>query len=423
LNRTVLILEDRFALKDSMVNLGDRAYHVGLHNLLTEHLGHRITMGPVKALPYLTSRKTRHIQSAKDVRDLFERWWMEISRYNNGVGSWSDKIKNPFENNWLTRSNWFQKLDDQVRYRLARGAIETISPYLFRSSFVTDLIERIENADLVLFNGGAFIADHLDRYLPMVLFELYVAKKLGKPTAIVNQTVSINKTANRAMVTYLYSILDGHWVREPRSKSILEEMGIPSDRVHLSCDAAFGLPLPEPSGLASSGAANHVGICVRGDRPVRSEFWAELSKYLVDRLGLKVSFFFTSRFQDKKAYDGIHALYPDVDFLPFGDFPDLLQSIQSFDFVITDRYHATIFAILAATPFITMDSNTFKTRGLMDMVDYPIDVVNEDAELDLVVQNILRVISDRSSLSDSLREARIKLSNYARSSLETLNTL
>ena len=56
-------------------------------------------------------------------------------------------------------------------------------------------------------------------------------------------------------------------------------------------------------------------------------------------------------------------------------------------------------------------------------IDYPIDVVNEDAELDLVVQNILRVISDRSSLSDSLREARIKLSNYARSSLETLNTL
>jgi hypothetical protein len=36
----ILILEDRFALKDTMVNLGDRAYHVGLHELLENQLGH-----------------------------------------------------------------------------------------------------------------------------------------------------------------------------------------------------------------------------------------------------------------------------------------------------------------------------------------------------------------------------------------------
>ena len=161
---------------------------------------------------------------------------------------------------------------------------------------------------------------------------------------------------------------------------------------------------------------------MRGDRPVHSEYWAKVSHYLKETLDLEVQFFFTSKYQDKKAFDTISALYRS-EYLEFCDYAELIDHLQSFDFVITDRYHATIFAILAATPFITLDSNTFKTRGLMDMVNYPIEVMQNDADFDLIVKTIDRVRAERTSLAECLRSARVRLSDYAKSSVESLNSL
>jgi polysaccharide pyruvyl transferase WcaK-like protein len=421
-NGKVLILEDRYALKDSMVNLGDRAYHVGLHNLLEGHLGLEISMGPVKALPYLTADKTRKISSPEDARLLFERWWQKLCQGNRSSLKQTN-LKQSFEDNFVTRSGWFRSMDDRVRHRLARGILETASPYLFRGHFVEHLVNKIEEADLVIFNGGAFVADHLDRYLPMVLFELYVAKKLGKPTAVVNQTVSISRPSNKAMVSYLYSLLDGHWVREPRSRQKLIDLGIPDDRIHLSCDAAFGLEVPGSRRQRPGHSSGTVGICVRGDRPVRSEHWARVSDYLKEKHHFVVRFFFTSEFQDKNAYDRISKHSENDGFLEFCNYDKLIEQIQDFDFVITDRYHATIFSVLAATPFITMDSNTFKTRGLMDLFDYPIDVISEDADLDSMKEKIEEVIAKRATLQTTLGSAAGKLSAYAKSSLDSLGDI
>lgn len=403
-----------------MVNLGDRAYHVGLHNLLEGHLGHEVSMGPVKALPYLTAGKTRGLESIDDARKLFERWFATIMQQCKNASPRREKLRERFEKNFLTRSRTFQSLDNKVRGRLARGIIETASPYIFRSSFAAALVGQIEKSDLVLFNGGAFAADHLDQYLPMVLFELYLAKKLGKTTAVVNQTVAVRRPSNKAMISLVYSMLDGHLVREPRSKLVLEELGIDSERIHVSCDAAFGLPLPQ---LKEKRETGRVGICVRGDRPVRAGFWAEIATYLDETLKLDVRFFFTSKYQDKRAFDQIRRINPKISFLEFCDHPELINCLGDFDFVVTDRYHATIFAILAATPFVPIDSNTFKTRGLLDLVDYPIDVLNENVDVSLMVANIAQVQRERQSLAESLTAARARLSDFANTSLEPLRLL
>ena len=402
-----------------MVNLGDRAYHVGLHELISGHLGHRIIMGPVKALPYLTRRKTARIRSTDDARELLGSWLTAATRRRGPPSPAQARLQRSLEGNYLTRTRMFQRADEAVRRRFARGILETLSPYVFRRRFVNALVDKIEQADVVVFNGGAFVADHLDKYLPMVLFELYLAKQLGKRTAVVNQTVAVRRPHNRALVSFVYSRLDAHFVREPRSKAVLEEMGVAADRVHLSCDAAFGIRVPEARS-GSQGLSGQVGICVRGDRSVRSEFWANVARRLAVEHGKTPVFFFTSRYQDWKAFEQIRRHYPGCTFLDFCDYPELIERLRHLDFIITDRYHATIFAILAETPFITLDSNTFKTRGLMDMVDFSVDVMRNDGDIDLMARNIAYVCANREHLSRQLHKARLQLSNFARTSLEAL---
>jgi polysaccharide pyruvyl transferase WcaK-like protein len=415
----ILILEDRFALKDTMVNLGDRAYHVGLHELLENQLGHRVTAGPVKAFPFLSSRRTSRLRNTDDVEQLFEHWKTIVLRRSRRKSSNQHGLKRRFENNMLTRSRIFQRLDGKVRDRLARGTLETVSPYLFRNWFASEVRRLISESDLVLFNGGAFVADHLDKYLPMALFELYLAKSMGKRVAVINQTVSIKKAPNKALISYLYPRLDGHIVREPRSKQELEELGTPSNLIHVSCDAAFALTFPEINEDIRRNDLRSVGICVRGDRPVHSAYWAKIAKHLSEDLNLYPRFFFTSKYQDKKAFDSIRAINQHITHDEFCDYPQLLREIQKFEFIITDRYHATVFAVLAATPFITIDSNTFKTRGLMDLFDYPIEVMENDTDFESMRQKITQVRANRENLSQLLLKARSQMASLARSSYDS----
>lgn len=64
--------------------------------------------------------------------------------------------------------------------------------------------------------------------------------------------------------------------------------------------------------------------------------------------------------------------------------------------LMTDRYHAAIFSILANTPVIPFESTTFKTRGLFQFFKYPIPVLDihavnceseVESKIDYVMQN------------------------------------
>lgn len=421
---TVLILEDRYALRDTMVNLGDRAYHVGLHALITDRLGYKITMGRVKALPWITSRHARRVKTIDDARRFLESHVAKaLARADR-----SKRLEGLFAgwilDNPLTRSRMFRSVDDAVRRRFARGLIETATPFLLRRHYSAELIDAIQQADLIIFNGGAFVADHLDRYLPMVLLELYLASKLGKPTMVVNHTVSISKPSNRALVECVYARLQGLIVREPRSRDVLRDMGIPEEKIVLSCDAAFGLkPALErqyPQLSETRKETGVVGLCVRGDRPVPARFWADVAKMLEEDFGRRVVFFFTSEFQDRAAFDQIAALHPAQTLDRFYDYRELISTIGSYDLVITDRYHGTIFAMLSGTPVVAVDSNTFKTRGLMDLTDYPLEVLANDEDLSRMRAHVETALARREELAKSIRAAADQLAEFAATSIEAL---
>ena len=59
----------------------------------------------------------------------------------------------------------------------------------------------------------------------------------------------------------------------------------------------------------------------------------------------------------------------------------------------------------------------------MDMLDYPIDVMSDEDNFALMVDNIDRVIRESSSLRERLLSTRVRLSEFAKTSVEPLNAL
>ena len=124
-------------------------------------------------------------------------------------------------------------------------------------------------------------------------------------------------------------------------------------------------------------------------------------------------------FQDQEAFNLIRKENPRIDHIAFCDYPQLINQLRDFEFIITDRYHATIFAVLAETPFITIDSNTFKTRGLMDLFEYPIEVMTNTADFETMTQKIDQVQKNKAELRLALRKARSQMVTFAKSSYKS----
>ena len=86
---------------------------------------------------------------------------------------------------------------------------------------------------------------------------------------------------------------------------------------------------------------------------------------------------FTCITQDGHVYNELAKRCNLVRLSRFYDYKELTLLLESFDYLISDRYHALIFAIHAKTPMIPINPafKTIKTDGLFRLIDYPINVM------------------------------------------------
>jgi len=105
----------------------------------------------------------------------------------------------------------------------------------------------------------------------------------------------------------------------------------------------------------------------------------------------------------------------------FLDYEELISKIADFELVVTDRYHATIFAMLAGTPVVPIDSNTFKTRGLMDLAEYPLPVLPSDVDINELRKQLDYVIANQPELATRVADAATRLSSLAAISMQALH--
>lgn len=396
--KKVLILEDRYPQRDREINLGDRALYTGVHELLEHGVQKPILMGKVKSFPYFTLKKFGKNPSEKEIEKIFDNWCETIENHSPHRARMEKKMIRFLETSILTNNIFFQNIEKKFQEKYSRGIVETIKPYIFRHYYSQNIIEKIKKADIVIFNGGGLISDHLKYYAPMPLFELYLAKNLGKKVGIVNQTASLFDPLLFKVASVPYKKLDFVNVREKCSDKMVEKLGVSKKRVTASCDAAF-TAIPASDKKIKKIISHEdirkddVVLIIRGDKKVNYQLWAEIVRYLNTK-DKRVLFLHTCKAHDKKVITKLSKLGEIREISTYYNYQEVIGLLRHVSLVITDRYHGAIFSIIAHTPVIPFDPTTFKMRGLFKMTTYPIKVMgraenkrNVFVAIDLALKN------------------------------------
>lgn len=357
----ILRINDLLPYADYLPNLGDRALQMGLDQLLSRQ-GDTRQSALWKSLPWLTGKAYRDARLSPDV------WYQSQMRWALAEQSMRDRLESriwravePLRGRWLV-----SPFDRVAQLHTGLDMIGLLRPRLLRRASTLQLVDAIKGADLVVFNAGGLLADHLSNYLPERLFELHLAKQLGKPVVLANYSLATRSAEHVALAAPVMRAVDLHVLREVRSRSLLLDMGVPEKRIVCSADAAFALPLIS----AKPGGRPKIGLMVRGDRAVDYTAWAELISKLAAITGAEVHYL-----PNCAKYDPpVRArLAKKVSLADDGSMPDLQQALDKIarmDMLITDRYHGVVFAALAGVAVQPMSATTHKMPGLLGELRY-----------------------------------------------------
>ena len=370
--KKLLLLGDRYAARDRMLNLGDQAMQDGAYCVLRDELGFEILAGPWKPFPYLGGHAFRKAAS-EGAGTVFERWFSATMR-RAGSSAREDAVSRWMDRTSLLNNPVVRAVEARVERRAGLGPVAALKPYLLRNHMARRLTGLIESADVVCFLGGGLIADHLWAYMPSFLFELYLAKRLGRRVVAVSESVAVADPLVSEAAGHVHRMLDFHLVREPLSRERLLALGVPEDRMAVCPDFAFAAAADPAGATCDPLPPGSVALIIRGDRHVDTESWRQLVRHL-SASGRQVFAVSTCSAHDAKAMRQIAAGAP-LRLAPASrDFRDIVAGLKGCDLVVTDRFHGAILALLAGTPVLPLESNTFKMRGLFQMFDYPADVV------------------------------------------------
>jgi polysaccharide pyruvyl transferase WcaK-like protein len=381
----IMILHDSMPEKNRLINLGDRALADGFYTILNHNFDCEIISGGRKNFPYFTIKKFKQLHTEIEILNEFERFLNTMLLKQNGARLRYEKRIQKFISAYpLFNNQLFGKLNARFSKKYTRGISETLYPFIFRQSVFMDQICKIQSADVVISNSGGLFSDHLEFYLPSYLFELFLAKKLGKTVISMNQSISIKKPINRKMLFQIYSMMDFHMTREAISMAELVDMGIPGERVIASCDSAFAADFTvtepdiqrilEKNNLTAGG----VGIAIRGDRKVDYQKLKNLIDLVRQKYQKKIYFFSTCKAHDMAVFkalsksSGIFLLQDE------NNYKLLTQQMKYLDLIITDRYHVAIFGIIANVPILAFNPQTIKMKGLFELIDYPFPVLSHE---------------------------------------------
>lgn len=385
----------------NMPNLGDRALHEGMKSLWqTCHQGSCI-LDVWNSFPRLTWKK---LSADKGVpAERFNDFYVRYRKVAEQPAILSQALAGLMFGPLFSWMPIWPVLNRMARKNTGQSGREALEPRLFPRLTAKNFAAKLTMADAVVMNGGGLLADHLARYLPGRIFALHAALQAGRPTAIVNYSFAITQKPLLELVGPVLRRITVHAVRESVSRDHLLALGVDSERIIVTRDAAFAVPSPLVQKVDDNQPI--VALQIRGDRPQDIAAWSDLIGALRARFNARIAYVVGCQKNDPHIHTALSAQGVLDSIIVPNSLEEMKTAIGEAHVLITDRYHGIVFATQMGTPFVPLASTTHKTTGLVADLNYPhrIHPTLASGNMEPVLDDVAACLAARSTLSDSLR--------------------
>ena len=294
--------------------------------------------------------------------------------------------------------------------------------------------ESIRQAQLVLLMGDTPIMDEWGLQWPLLANapKLELCHRLGKPVHAVGIGVDrLSTSEGERIFRESYALIASWSVRSEQCKRALEEMGVPEEKIHVGADWAWLLRCQPDTQWAAEwlrrcGAADqklNIGVNVineiwRGGQE-RKRDWAALLDRLIEKHDAQVFFLCNEsrpgEYFDRAAAEEVRAamchpslMLPDRYYLP----SEIISLISAMPITISQRYHVTLFSVLADVYPISIQRGQ-KMRTLNEDLSLPFVGDMEHLEAATIESEVEAVLHNAEAKLQPLRLSRRQLENRA----------
>jgi hypothetical protein len=226
-------------------------------------------------------------------------------------------------------------------------------------------------ADLTLWNPAGEFHPTGDPNQPFrLLLLIRIAQLLGRRTAIVNHSLEIEDPLLRTIVGHVYRQAEAIVVRDGPSMAIAREMGVSPERLSEAPDLVFLTPETTTGAVASHAGA--IGFAVNGLQALAGyDEWSTL----LDRLeaaGRPMVFVSNAMNHDLEFAARLAEGRPMTLVRRQPSHSELVDLYRGMGVLISSRLHASILALSAGTPVVSIEPQVFKLAAIFEQMAYPL---------------------------------------------------
>jgi polysaccharide pyruvyl transferase CsaB len=297
-----------------------------------------------------------------------------------------------FERSYMLRENQYISINTHPRL-ISRNLLKTLT-----LSGIRETINIIKNCDILVVGAGSLIHDRFGLYaLLPVIDDIFIAKLFKKKIFLYGLGVGpLDRRLERWLAGLALGKADVLTIRNRESVSIVESLGVPSEKIQLVADPVFLL-----SAFPISVQRNPLSALPRGTVKCVGVFMCRPPEYSIERMRIYCQ-------QVAAALDEIHRLFHvHFVFLPMSTHPLQDDRVASFmvkvnmtsseaatvvdypippeemkwltgqmDYNIAQRFHAAIFSFSQAVPFVALPYDP-KVKGFLNdnaLTDYMVEM-------------------------------------------------
>jgi polysaccharide pyruvyl transferase WcaK-like protein len=258
-----------------------------------------------------------------------------------------------------------------------------------------------QRAKLVVLNpAGEFFPEDPNPALYHLL-DVYVAHKIGQPTAMVNHTLDVKDATLRKLIPHIYRSIDLVGFRDEKSVGAFREMGGDTRNVLVTPDLALTIAPPSPRPRTGK-----IAVALHSPAAAWNNYrrgWIDLIVEMSKR-GFDISLVSNELPSDQPFFDEVMRRIPVRVEGAKLDYDRYCELLGSFDFIVSSRMHTTILALVAGTPVIPVEASSFKITGLFQELGFPTPVIQPGSAgwTDQVIEQALRMREQRAAAADEV---------------------